>query len=608
MLVPLAVPNWAENTFPTAKSLNLALYTCDGTLNNPNGIGWNALRYLTFEVIGERGLIITFNSAPTSGTRNVIGNSGETYPGVTILDTAGYYGESSDGTYWIGGYSFKPAIAGGVGDGVTPGGLTLICHFVPVSVASTTDAVGADLENNGVLVNSGARQRPPGATGAFDCTPFYLDIAETSAAKMEPAVLVVDSASASTSLDLNDTDSSGATPRFFTMWAGVSDSQYGNYGTPAIPAPYTGYTSATTIGTSGSSNVDINGAHGVAGPANFLANPPLYRNALQSSQSIPNTTATKVTLNSTAIDNYTGYTSANSTYTVQRAGLYLAGATVPFAASTGGRRNVGIAVNGTTYWGPGYQACQAGTTIATKTQAFSLQAGDTVTLEVEQDSGGSLALSSADVTRIFLVWLGEEGVPSTLWTPPDTTFRWQAGTPGTSLPGLMQTHLANDLGFLCQRPYLLSYQTSAQTGFANNSTQVVVMDTAGGIVHADNGDNYSGFNTTSSVYTAQVAGWYLAIYEAFATYAGTPSTASLVVGLQTSSSGGRSPSASIDWYQQMFPSSASFPPGGTAVGLYYLAAGETIRPMIEGQSYTASTWGTTVTGVNSHFELVWVSN
>ena len=92
---------------------------------------------------------------------------------------------------------------------------------------------------------------------------------------------------------------------------------------------------------------------------------------------------------------------------------------------------------------------------------------------------------------------------------------------------------------------------------SNNSTHVVVMDTAAGIVHADNGDNYSGFNTTSSVYTAQVAGWYLAIYEAFATYAGTPSTASLVVGLQTSSSGGRSPSASIDWYQQMFPSSAS---------------------------------------------------
>ncbi len=605
--MPLAVPGWAGNTFPTAKALNLALYTCDGTLDNPNGILWKALRYLTIEVIGERGLVITFNSAPTGGTRNVIGNSGETYPAVTILDTAGYYGESSDGTYWIGGYSFKPAIAGGAGDGVTRGGLTLICHFIPVSVASTTDACGADLENSGVLVNSGSRQRPPGSTGAFDCTPFYLDLAETSGTKMQPAVLVVDSASASTSPDLNDTDSSGVTPRFFTMWAGVSDTQSASYGTPALPAPYTGYTSATTIGTSGSDNVNINGANGVAGPANFLANPPLYRNALTSSQSIPNTTATKVTLNSTAIDNYTGYTSANSTYTVQRAGLYLAGATVPFAASTGGRRNVGIGVNGTTYWGPGYQATPAGTVIATKTQIFSLDVNDTVTLEVQQDSGGSLALSSADVTRIFLLWLCEEGVPSTLWTPPDTSFRWQAGTPGTSLPGLMQAHLANDLGFLCQRPYLLSYQTSAQTGFANNSTQVVVMDTAGGIVHADNGDNYSGFNTGTSKYTAQVAGWYLAVYEAFATYAGTPTTASLTVGLEASSSGGRSPSDAIDWYQQMFPSSSDYPPGGTAVGLYYLAEGETIRPIIEGQSYTGGTWGTSVT-VNSHFELVWISN
>lgn len=607
--MPLVFPLWAEDTFPTAKSLNLALYTVDGTLNKPQAILWHTLRYLTFEVIGARGSAISFSSAPTGGTRSIIGSSGATDPGVTVLDAAGYYGESSDGTYWIAGYTFTPAIAGGIGDGVNPGGLTVICHFIPVVVNSTTDAVGADLEGSGSLLNSGSRQRPPGSTGAFDCVPFYLDLAETSGTKLQPAVLVVDSASAATTPDINETDSSGVTPRFFTMWAGVGQGLSASYGTPALPVPFTGYTSATTIGTTGSDDVDLNGANGIAGPANFLANPPLYRNALFSSQSIPNNTATKVTLNSTAIDNYLGYTSSNSTYTVQRAGLYLAHGNVPFAANTGGHRNVGITINGTTYWGPGYQATVAGTVIATKTQIFSLQAGDTVTLEVAQDQGGSLALSSADVTRIFMTWLGTEGVPSTLWTPPDTSFRWQSGTPGTELPDLMQQHLANDLSFLMNRPYLLSYQTQAQSGFLNGGIEVVVMDTAAGIVHSDTGDNYSGFNTTTSQYTAQVAGWYLAVCEAFATYAGTPTTASLRVGFQAPTSGGRTPSASVDWYQQMFPTNTTYPPGGTAVGLYYLAVGETIRPMIQGQSYTSGSWGTVAaTSTASHFELCWVSN
>lgn len=609
--MPLAFPNWAQGTPVTAKSLNLALYTVDGTLNKPQAILWHTQRYLTFETLGLGSGVILYSSAPTSGTRNIIGASGASNPAVTLLDAAGYFGESSDGTYWLAGYTFKPAIAGGVGDGVTPGGLTVICHFIPINGTTSTslDSAGADLENSGTLVNSGSRQRPPGSTpGTFDVCPFYLDLAETSGTKMQPAVLLVDSTSTPGVPVVNTTDSSGETPRFFTMWAGVSDTQSATYGTPALPTPFTGYTSATTIGTTGSDDVDLNGANGIAGPANFLANPPLYRNALLSSQSIPNNTAAKVTLNSTAIDNYLGYASGTSTYTVQRAGLYLAHGNVPFAANTGGHRNVGITINGTTYWGPGYQATVAGTVIATKTQIFSLQAGDTVTLEVAQDQGGSLALSNADATRIFMTWLCEEGVPSTLWTPPDTSFRWQSGTLGTELPGLMQTHLANDLGFLCNRPYLLSYQTQAQSGFSSGSINVVVMDTAAGIVHSDNGDNYSGFNTTTSKYTAQVAGWYLAVCEAFATYPGTPTTASLRVGFQASTSGGRSPSQSTDWYQQMFPSSATYPPGGTAVGLYYLAVGETLRPVIEGQSYTGGTWGTTVTGVNSHYELCWVSN
>ena len=391
----------------------------------------------------------------------------------------------------------------------------------------------------------------------------------------------------------------------------MSNSQAAGYGSPALPAPYTGpYTSATTVGTSGSDDVDLNGANGIQDPVNFLLNPPLFRGHLLSSQSITNNSAVAVTLGGTAdVDNYSGWTA--STYTVQRAGLYLCHGVVPFAANSTGTRRCGLKINGgTTYWGPGYAAILAGETIATKTQIFSLQANDTVQLICEQNSGGSLALAVGDQARIFMTWLCIDGVPSTLWTPPDTSFRWTAGTPGTSLPGLMQTHLANDLNFLVNRPYLMAYQTQAQSGFANDSWNTVTMDTVAGIIHSDNGDNYSGWTSGSSnEYVAQVAGWYLIVAEVVATYPTTANAQSLRAGILTSTSGGRTPSSSPDRYQELFPSQASWEPQATAIGLYFLEVGESVTPQIYGELYTATTWGTQVnTGVVSHIECIWISN
>src|SRR5580693_7621559 len=134
-------------------------------------------------------------------------------------------------------------------------------------------------------------------------------------------------------------------------------------------------------------------------------NPPLFRGHLLSSQSITNNSATAVTLGGTAdVDNYGGWTA--STYTVQRAGLYLCHGVVPFSANSTGTRRCGLKINGgTTYWGPGYAAIVAGETIATKTQIFSLQANDTVQLICEQNSGGSLALAVGDQARMFCTWL-----------------------------------------------------------------------------------------------------------------------------------------------------------------------------------------------------------
>ena len=564
---------------------------------------------MSFEVIGAAGVNLTFTSNST-GHRNIISQSGDTEPAVTVLDSAGYYGQSTDGVYWFAGYVFTPAVIGTNGDGATPGGWTIVCHFIPIQtgVSTSTDGIGADLDESGTVVCSGARQKINFNNSG--CA-FFLDLQNSTGQTFQPSVNIVDSTSTPAIPAYNATDSSGQTPRFWTVWAGISDFGLSpGYGQPALPAPYAGpYTSATTIGTTGSDDVDVNGANGITGPVNFLSNPPLFRANQMNGTSISNNTATAVSLASSAdVDNYGGWTA--STYTIQRDGLYLTHGIVPFAANSTGTRRCGIKVNGgTTYWGPGYAAIIAGETIASKTQIFSFQAGDTIQLICEQNSGGALDLATGDECRMFVAWLGLEGTPSTLWTPPDTSFRWQAGTAGTDLPGLFQAHLANDLGFLCNRPYLMAYQTNAQSGFSDSSWNTVVLDTVAGIIHSDTGDNYSGWTSGSSnVYTAVAAGWYLVVGEFFGSYPNV-SASTLRAGILTATSGGRTPGSPHDRYQELFPSTASYPPGATVAGLYYLSAGETINPQIYGGSYTSTTWGTqTGTGINSHLEMIWLSN
>jgi hypothetical protein len=609
--VPYPVASWSEDVPLDSKSMNLALYTVDGTLGKPNGIAWHAQARISCETItNPAGPFLIFPSS-ASGTQTIISGAGINHPGAMLFDSAGYWGRSSDGTFWISAYTFAPAVPGGSGDGVTPGGWTVICHFMPIAnnVSTTIDGVGCDLSANGSFVCAGARQK---LNFANDACAFFLDIQNTTTGgPWQPTVTIIDSSSTSAVPRWNATDSSGETPRFFTLWACISD--FGitpSYGQPSVPAPYAGpYTSATTVGTTGSPTVNVNSAAGIAGPLNFLSNPPVFRASNSNAQSVSNNTPATVTLPSSAdVDNYSGWTA--STYTVQRPGLYLCHGVTAYTANSTGTRRAGLEINSTTYWGPGYAATVAGHTIATKTQIFSLQAGDTIKLLTEQNSGGALTLASADISRMFVAWLGLEGTPSTLWTPPDTTFRWAAGTPGTSLPPLFQQHLANDLGFLCSRPYLMAYQTQAQSGFADNTWNTVTLDTVAGIVHSDTGDNYSGWTSGSSnAYTAQVAGWYLVVAEVFATYP-TGSGQSLRAGLLTVTSGGRTPSASPDRYQELFPSQATYPPGATAVGLYYLNVGETIAPQIYGQSYvTSGTWGTqAATATASHLEVIWVGS
>lgn len=397
----------------------------------------------------------------------------------------------------------------------------------------------------------------------------------------------------------------GADGSVTLTWAGQAGSAYG---TPALPAPVSAWTDASEI-----TAALLNGPSGVAGVCNFLNSPPLFSALATTAVSVPDSTVQALTQfgGSTDVDNYSGWNHASNTYTVQRDGLYLCHGLAAFTAQSGGSRLAGLKVNGTIYWGPGYPGGPAEHTHCSKTQVFGLHAGDTVQMVCWQNSGSSISLATADATRFFLAWLGELGAPAASWVPPDPGFRWQSGTAGADLPGLFQQYLANDLGFLCSRPYLLAYQSTAQSGLAASAFQTVTLDTAGNIVHGgDVGDNYSGWSAgVANNYTAPVAGWYLMCGEFFTT---APSSGSVVAGIAPSTSGGYAPSATPDWYQHMTASTtSSAPPGGTVFGLQYMQAGETITPQVNGQSYPAA-FGTVAGGVtggrvNSHLAVIWMS-
>jgi hypothetical protein len=397
----------------------------------------------------------------------------------------------------------------------------------------------------------------------------------------------------------------GADGQVLLSWTPLANA---NYGTGPVPAPQPSWDDATAA-----TAALVNGNTGITGVCNFLANPPVFRAHATTTQSIATSAAATVALGTVDADTYSGWNSSTGTYTVKQPGIYLAGALVPYAANGTAVRVAGISVNGIPYWGPASNAGTADLCNVAKTQMFSLNAGDTVQLVTWQNSGGALGTATSAQARMFLVWLCAQGAPPGLPGAPDPGFRWQSGTPGANLPNLMTQHLSQDLGFLVQRPYLLAYQSVAQSGLAQNAFATMVLDKAQGIAHLDAGDNYGGWTAgASNNYAAVIPGWYLACGEFFATSSGA-SGASVIGGIAASTSGGFSPSVTPDWYQHQTATANGSLGGAAAVfGLYYLNAGESLTPQLEAQSYTA-TFGTLTSSfaggqVASHFEMCWISS
>lgn len=199
-------------------------------------------------------------------------------------------------------------------------------------------------------------------------------------------------------------------------------------------------------------------------------------------------------------------------------------------------------------------------------------------------------------------------------TANGATLQTQAVLAGLNQPlsVVLNQRLANDVNFLYNRPVLSVHQTAATTANANANFSPA-MQAATGLVHASLGDNYGGWGSGANAYTAQVAGWYLAMTEINSTTAASSGSA-LVAGFSVPTSGGitapTSPKTIPDWYQELRVQSGwTHPTGATAVGCYYLLEGESIAPSAQLLSGTASTTVTDVThGFDSHFDLVWLSN
>ncbi|HZP55027.1 hypothetical protein [Actinocrinis sp.] len=135
---------------------------------------------------------------------------------------------------------------------------------------------------------------------------------------------------------------------------------------------------------------------------NFLINVPIVTAGQASVQSIPNTTWTSLTLDTTVVDSYGGHsnTTNNSRYTAQVAGWYLCCGTCGFAANATGFRQIRLAKNGAQVTFSvatlPVVAATVATVIVTPTLQVFLAVGDYLEVQGFQSSGGALNTTGAD--------------------------------------------------------------------------------------------------------------------------------------------------------------------------------------------------------------------
>ena len=637
--MPQGPSQWAtsppSDAIISASRLNYDMYTYTSNQFNPTGIHFHSFRPLFWEVLNY---VQQFTGAiGAAGYANLSQQTGQSFGiGMTCYDTAGLWGAGAD--YIQGQYQFLPTVPGSDGAG-NAGGYYILSHFIETNGGTAPDVLGASMqaETGGTQpVFDGGRQWR--STTRNSCA-FFLDLVPTGPAapatwagetiEFAPYAYTAQSANFTYNpmavVNSATTTGCGEISRFFGFWQAINNgSVWGSQNNPGTIK--SSWPNGTTINSS-----TMQGA--LANPLTFLSNPPSFRGSGLSTTSIPNNTVTKVPLTNVT-NTYNGLTNwvggATSTYTIPVSGMYLIHGQASYSLSsfpTGLSARAGVTINGNTYLGPSYQFAQSGSmnVCPQKTQIFSLAAGDTVSLATIQDTGGATTLAGGVESKLVICWLGSNGAtfggsigsPVTTYAdgytgPPDTSFRWQAGTPPSTLQTQFQTHLGDDMTFLFNRPYFMGYQATATTQTGTNGAFSANMnfDVQQGIVHSDNGDPWGGWNATNHRWFAPVTGWYLVVHESRIATGSTPTdvAAGLVA---TPTQGGVAPVATPDWYQHIDVSTTSGNfPGATAIGLYYLVAGQeavSAQFLAHGTSAPITTnSGGFATGGPNHMEAIWL--
>ena len=582
--MPLNPDSFLANEPPTAKQLNTALYTyTPGSNFTPTGILFHANRPLLVEGLEQN---VNVNSS-SAGTTTSLSGSGNWK---NYFDNTALFGGGADTLYDTAAGTFNPGVPGSAGAAGSAGGHFIIWGFADVSATTNVRGAGAYLNVSGTLVSGGKQL----SSITHDNSSYALDlVTTTSNQKTSLSAWVADQSAGTYTTKFNLTDYSGETTRFYGFWGGVLSNGATVSSVPVIPA----WSSASTV-TSVALNNSVIGA-----PLNLLNDPPILRVGTNlNGTSILSGTVTTVPLSASQVDTYSAWNSGTSTYTVPISGVYLVHGCVSYAVGTTNNVQALITVNSTSIYGPAYQTTTTVIFNCEVTRLLDLNAGDTVKLSTFTNGSNSL---STDLCRLVLIWMAglASGNSTESFTPPSTGYRWQAGTSNASLVTAFQQHLTNDISFLVQRPYLLAYQGTAQTGLSQNAFHTITMDTVGGLVHTSAGDPYGGWHsgTANSFYAAPVDGWYL-VTAGYAQSALASGTAHCLAAIVQSPAGSQSP----DQFQRISTTTTGLNPGAEAIGAYYLRTGDTVQPQYQQQN-GGVTFSTVVTaGHQSSFGVVWL--
>jgi hypothetical protein len=123
----------------------------------------------------------------------------------------------------------------------------------------------------------------------------------------------------------------------------------------------------------------------------FIMNAPVLLAEQTVAQNIVTATPTPATFTTLARDNYSGYSTATSTYTVPVAGTYVLNVLMHWAANATGARQALLKQNGTATVLISNATPNSGAVTTVLSGSVQCAVGDTLTIQLDQTSGGNLS-------------------------------------------------------------------------------------------------------------------------------------------------------------------------------------------------------------------------